>query len=191
MQPSSTTPCVTAIACCRNTLCNLLVSLHVTRLWSLTCTSHLSGSNGMLFFVLGACTFIMLPSWELLAWGEMQTEAVVGQRAVAHPCGWVVSVVFSSLDNQVAKKMCCTKTACGEQDAWSVLAVDGVCLNTAAQTRKNWVKTLKINSSVIPLNLSGCPPCRMDVQWAPFNNTCSKNFSPWDKWNCKTQAQLF
>lgn len=45
------------------------------------------------------------------------------------------------------------------------------CLNSAAQTTENWVKTLRINSCIVPLSLSGCPPLRMDLQWAPFNNT--------------------
>lgn len=75
----------------------LVSHMHIPSFWE----------NGMLFFVLGACKIIMLPSRELLAWGEMhimQTEIVAGQRALIYPCGWVLSVVYPSLHNQVAKR---------------------------------------------------------------------------------------
>jgi len=34
----------------------------------------------------------------------IQTELVVEQRALTCPCGWVTSVFFSFLDNQMAKR---------------------------------------------------------------------------------------
>lgn len=91
------------------------------------------------YFVLGACKIVMLPSREILAWGEMQimpTETVVEQKAVVYPCGWVISVVFSSLDNQVAKRNvlhwgCLWRTRC-----MICPGTNWVCLNTAARTQR-------------------------------------------------------